>query len=82
MHRPRSERTIGRPGLFRIAGSVAVVAGLALIISGLIWGCANGTEETSVTQGAIGSGTSVRPELPSLDLAAPGSFQTASFAFG
>jgi hypothetical protein len=82
VRRARNQRMIDRRRLFRIVGSAVLVVGLELAISSLLWGCSNGVEVTKVTQGTIGSGTSVRPELPSLDRAAPGSFQTASFAFG
>jgi hypothetical protein len=62
--------------------SAVLVVGLGLAISSLLWGCSNGAEVTKVTQDTIGLGTSVRPELPSLDRAAPGPFRTASFALG
>jgi len=65
---------------------VVLGVALGLTMSGFLTGCeaspVDDTEVTEVSESPSGQGTVPLPELPPVDLLAPTTFETASFALG
>lgn len=64
------------------AGLVVGLVGLAVALGGLAGGCGEDGAKGPGGPGATAGGGEALPELPPIDLLAPTSFETASFALG
>jgi hypothetical protein len=68
--------------MLRSVGLVGAVIGLGAGLAVHVGGCAGDPARGGGPTATSGTQVSALPRLPSVDLAAPSQYQTASFAFG